>query len=127
MSENEAKAPAGALAAQRNLEAFIAGRRRPSADELVERMLENKTLLRNRYPPDSEEIRMTEPRPGDIVSSETTGRLWFVHGHPGVELFLTSATGTCVSIADAIRLYGMLAVHCRPTEHRPMSRSHPVL
>ncbi|WP_326635362.1 hypothetical protein OG884_20975 [Streptosporangium sp. NBC_01755] len=65
---------------------------------------------------------MTEPRPGDIVSSETTGRLWFVHGHPGVELFLTGATGTCVPMADAIRLYGMLTIHCRPTEHGPVSR-----
>ncbi|MEU3163740.1 hypothetical protein [Streptosporangium sp. NPDC006930] len=66
---------------------------------------------------------MIEPYPGDIVSSEATGRLWFVHGHPGVELFLTSATGTCVAMTDAIRLYGRLIIHCRPTEHGPMTRS----
>ncbi|GAA0853598.1 hypothetical protein ACFQVD_26245 [Streptosporangium amethystogenes subsp. fukuiense] len=68
---------------------------------------------------------MTVFRPGDIVASQKIQHLWFVHGHPSIELLLTNAAGLCVSIPDATRLYGNLSLHCRPSDHRPVTPAPP--
>lgn len=58
-------------------------------------------------------------KPGDVVVSTDTGHMWWVHGHPGMELHLTSTTGVCESIPGAEQRCGDLVLYCRPSDHRP--------
>ncbi|WP_326635095.1 hypothetical protein OG884_20150 [Streptosporangium sp. NBC_01755] len=64
---------------------------------------------------------MTVFLPGDVVASAEIKHLWFVHGHPDIELLLTNPAGLCVSIPDAEQRYGRLFLHCRPSGHPPMA------
>jgi len=61
--------------------------------------------------------------PGDVVVSTDTGHMWWVHGHTGMELHLTSVTGVCSSIPDAEQRGGDLVLHCRPSTHQPVRSS----
>ncbi|WP_326828652.1 hypothetical protein OIE13_22155 [Streptosporangium sp. NBC_01810] len=64
---------------------------------------------------------MTVFQPGDVVVSPDTGHTWWVHGHIGMELHLTSATGVCASIPDAEQRYGDLVLRYRSAaDHRPV-------
>jgi hypothetical protein len=107
------------FAAQRDLNAFTANR-----GLITDRLIEQ---LQAEYAPAVEEkpVQSVPVQPGDVVVSETTGRLWWVHGHPGLSLSVTDIRGRCLPVPEAIHVHGPLSVLCRMTDHTPGSPPAP--
>ncbi|MFB9681176.1 hypothetical protein [Streptosporangium vulgare] len=112
MSENSTGPAEDPFAARDRLKAFVADR-----GLITDRLIEQ--FQAEYAPAEKTSAESARVQPGDVVMSEHTGRVWWVHGHPDIELSVTDIRGRCLAIPEAINVHGPLSILCRMTDHTP--------